>query len=80
MKDIFEPKDEHHVLLREYMSELKSTIGKMLVRQQGNYTLALTGAEAIAFRQLWHQLDIRHDKYAYLIVENLIRKMDAIAA
>jgi hypothetical protein len=52
----------------------------MLERNQDTYTLILNGPEAVAFYQLWNMLDIQHDKYAVLIVDNLLKKMSSLAA
>jgi len=75
----FRPANEYHVLLREYMLELHHTLQDMSRRRQDEYTLSLSGSEAIAFRQLWQMLDIRHDKYAMVIVESMMKKMSTLA-
>ena len=80
MREEFVPINEHQLLLREYLNELSYKLHEMLKRDQGNYLLVLPGPEATAFYQLWHMLDISHDKYAKLIVDNLLGKMSALAA
>jgi hypothetical protein len=80
MLDEFKPDNDHRQLLHEYMMDLRSRLEEMLQREQDNYTLILAGPEAVAFYQLWNMLDIRHDKYAVLIVDNLLRKMSSLAA
>jgi len=80
MLDEFRPDNDHRQLLHEYMIALQEKLGEMMVRNQENYTLLLTGPEAVAFYQLWNMLDIRHDKYAVLIVDNLLKKMSSLAA
>lgn len=80
MLDEFRPDTDHRQLLHEYMHELRQKLQAMLDRNQENYTLTLTGTEAVAFYQLWHMLDIRHDKYAVLIVDTLLKKMGSLAA
>jgi hypothetical protein len=80
MLEEFQPTGDHHQLLREYMLELHDKLGEMARRNQEMYTLHLVGSEAIAFYQLWHMLDISRDKYAILIVDNLMKKMSALAA
>lgn len=80
MKNEFTPENEHGRLLKEYMLELEHRLKNMADRNQERYTLNLTSAEAIAFYQLWNMLDIRYDKYANVIVGNLIDKMSAIAS
>lgn len=80
MLDEFKPDNDHRQLLHEYMMDLRGRLEEMLQREQDNYTLILAGPEAIAFYQLWNMLDIRHDKYAVLIVDNLLRKMSSLAA
>jgi hypothetical protein len=80
MLEEFKPVNEHQYLLKEYLLELQSKLQVMLARKQELYTLMLTGSEAIAFYQLWNLLDIRHDKYASLIVDNLMSKMSNMAA
>jgi hypothetical protein len=80
MLDEFKPDNDHRQLLHEYMMDLRSRLEEMLQREQDSYTLILAGPEAVAFYQLWNMLDIRHDKYAVLIVDNLLRKMSSLAA
>ncbi len=80
MREEFKPANEHQLLLKEYLLELQCRLHEMLARGQDIYTLTLIGTEAIAFHQLWRQLDIRHDKYASLIVDNLVNKMSDLAA
>jgi hypothetical protein len=78
--DEFVPDNEHQLLLKEYLHELHSKLQEMLKRQQQTYQLILFGPEAIAFYQLWHMLDISRDKYANLIVDNLLKKISSLAA
>lgn len=80
MKNDFVPDTEHGSLLKEYMLELEHRLKNMVDRNQERYTLNLSGTEAIAFYQLWNMLDIRHDKYANVIVGSLIQKMSALAS
>ena len=80
MIEEFVPRNDHQYLLREYMLELKHNLQGMLKRPQENYTLQLSGAASIAFFQLWNMLDISRDKYANLIVDNLLKKMSTLAA
>ncbi|MCF8451530.1 MAG: hypothetical protein K9G49_16780 [Taibaiella sp.] len=80
MLEEFKPDNDHRKLLYEYMRELDSKLEEMLQRNQELYTLMLAGPEAVAFYQLWQMLDIRHDKYAVLIVNNLLQKMSSLAA
>ena len=79
MLEDFKPGNEHQYLLREYLHDFRDGLRDMLKKSQEEYLLALTGTEATAFYQLWNMLDIRHDKYATLIVENLLKKMGALA-
>lgn len=76
----FAPHNDHHYLLREYMTELHDGLTEMLQRSQNLYTLCLSGTQATAFYQLWNLLDIKHDKYATMIVDTLLAKMSRIAA
>ncbi len=80
MMEEFTPVNEHQKLLREFLMELQKNLRDMLRRSQEEYVLALSGTEAMAFYQLWNQLDISHDKYATLIVDNLLQKMSRLAA
>jgi len=80
MLEEFNPANEHQLLLKEYLTEFQDQLQDMLKRNQEMYTLCLSGTEAIAFHQLWKMLDISSDKYANLIVDNLIRKMSSLAA
>ena len=80
MQESFRPLNDHQYLLREYMSELQHNLLSMTARPQEEYTLSLSGTEAVAFYQLWHMLDIRHDKYAALIIETMLKKMSSLAA
>jgi hypothetical protein len=76
----FVPGNDHHFLLREYLQELQQKLLHMARMPQQNYTLCLGATEALAFYQLWKTLDIRHDKYAAVIVESMLSKMSALAA
>lgn len=80
MLEEFAPANEHQQLLREHLLELQYKLREMLGRNQQVYTLTHSGAEAIAFYQLWNMLDISRDKYASLIVDNLLEKMSSLAA
>ncbi len=80
MLEEFRPQNDHQYLLREYMIELQHKLRDMLRKNQEMYMLVLVGAEAVAFYQLWGMMDIRNDKYATLIVDNLIEKMSSLAA
>ncbi|WP_105039073.1 hypothetical protein [Flavipsychrobacter stenotrophus] len=80
MLQSFKPVNDHHFLLREYMRELQFKLTLMIKRIQENYTLSLTTTESVAFYQLWNMLDIRHDKYAAVIVETMLKKMGSLAA
>ena len=80
MIEDFEPVNDHQQLLKEYLLQLQLKIAEMLDRNQEMYTLSLVGPEATAFYQLWNMLDISRDKYATLIVDNLLKKMSALAA
>lgn len=80
MLEEFAPRNDHHHLLREYMAELHEELGKMAQRSQHLYTLTLSGPQATAFYQLWNLMDIKHDKYAVMIVDNLLAKMSSLAA
>jgi hypothetical protein len=80
MLEEFVVRNEHQLLLKEYMRDLKDDLQAMARRNQDLYTLILSGSQATAFYQLWNSLDIRHDKYATVIIENLLEKMSALAA
>lgn len=76
----FVPGNDHQYLLREFLQELKLKLMLMARQPQQNYTLALCASEALAFYQLWKIMDIRHDRYAVVIVETMLSKMSALAA
>ena len=80
MLEEFVPMNEHQLLLREYLTDLRYKLPEMLLRQQELYTLTLTGTEAMAFYQLWNMLDTSRDKYATLVVDSLLKKLSSIAA
>ncbi len=75
MKEEFKPQNDHQVLLHGYMQDLIEKLKAMLARNQELYTLAFAGVEAIAFYQLWQLLDISSDRYASLVVEGLLKKL-----
>jgi hypothetical protein len=79
MIEEFKPGNEHQHLLREYLHELTATLRHMMRQEQEEYLLKLSGTESTAFYQLWNMLDIKHDKYATLIVEGLLKKMGSLA-
>ena len=80
MLEEFLPANDHQQLLKEYLLELQMKLADMLKRNQQMYTLSHSGAESIAFYQLWHLLDISSDKYAMLIVDTMLKKMSSLAA
>jgi hypothetical protein len=80
MLEEFKPVNEHQQLLKEYLTDLNHRLKDMLQRNQHVYTLILSATEAMAFYQLWNMLDISRDKYAALIVDNLLMKMSSLAA
>ena len=80
MLEDFTPVNDHQHLLGEYLYELQHKLREMTKKNQEMYMLHLVGAEAIAFYQLWNMLDISSDKYAVIIVNDLLKKMSAIAA
>lgn len=80
MLEEFTPVNEHQRLLHEYLYELQHKLSEMIKRNQEMYMLHLIGSESIAFYQLWHMLDISTDKYAVIIVDDLMKKMSSIAA
>jgi hypothetical protein len=79
MREEFIPVNEHQHLLKEYLGDLLHKLRDMIKQGQQNCTLLLSATESIAFYQLWSMLDISHDKYAMLIVDNLLKKMGALA-
>ena len=80
MLEEFRPANEHQRLLQEYHHELHHKLNEMIKRNQEMYMLHLVGSEAIAFYQLWSMLDISSDKYAVIIVNDLLKKMSNLAA
>ena len=80
MLEEFIPRNEHQLLLKEYLHELGQKLKLMRDRNQDLYTLNMAGSESMAFFQLWNMLDISRDKYACLIVDNLLKKMSTLAA
>ena len=80
MLEEFRPVNEHQRLLNEYLYELQHKLSDMLRKNQEMYILHLIGTEAIAFSQLWGMLDISNDKYAVIIVDDLLKKMSNLAA
>ena len=80
MLEEFEPVSDHQDLLKEYLQELHLKLQTMMTLNQEMYTLVLVGTETTAFYQLWKMLDISRDKYATLIVDDLLKKMSSLAA
>lgn len=80
MLEEFSPVNEHQLLLSEYLYELQHKLTDMVRKNQEMYMLHLVGSEAIAFYQLWNMLDISTDKYAVIIVDDLLKKMSSLAA
>jgi len=75
MLEEFKPGNEHQQLLREYLEELHQKLHKKMATSQWLYTLNMSNTETIAFQQIWKLLDIKHDKYATIIIDALIRQM-----
>jgi hypothetical protein len=80
MLEEFIARNEHQHLLREYLADLRQLLRDMICRRQEIYTLILGGAESIAFYQLWNMMDISRDKYATLVVNNLLDRLSIISA
>lgn len=75
MKKEFTPANEHQILLAEHLIYLNAKLSDMSERNQEMYTLHMTGLESLAFYQLWNMLDISSDKYAEIIVSDLIKRI-----
>jgi hypothetical protein len=80
MAEEFAPANDHQLLLREYLLELRTKLTTLLKREQEKYLLNLTGTEATAFYQLWNIMDLSRDKYASLIVNSMLQKISVLAA
>jgi hypothetical protein len=80
MVEDFRPANDHQHLLGEYLHELKHKLAEMTRKNQEMYMLHLVGTESIAFYQLWNMLDISTDKYAVIIVNDLLKKVSSLAA
>ncbi len=80
MAEEFAPANDHQLLLREYLLELRAKLTTLLKRDQEKYLLNLSGTEATAFYQLWNLMDISRDKYASLIVNSMLQKISLLAA
>lgn len=76
----FFPIDDHQSLLREYLRELQHKLLSMAKKEQELYTLTLSSTEAMAFYQLWQVMNIKHDKYATVIVSTMLAKIGNMAA
>ena len=80
MLNTFQPENDHQVLLREYMLELRHKLQNLAAKNQETYTITLSGTEAIAFYQLWQTMDVQEDRYAALVIDGMIKKLSALAA
>jgi methylase of polypeptide subunit release factors len=76
MLAVFTPDNEHEQLLCEHLSELKQKVQKLLQRSQLRYFLHLTNTEAMAFYQLWHEQDLKHEPYHHIIITKLIAHIE----
>ncbi len=76
----FRPANEHQELLHEYLGELKYKLVQMSKKSQELYTLTLSGTEAMAFYQLCQLMDVKHDRYASVIIESMLSKIGSLAA
>lgn len=72
----FKPKNDHHALLLEYMRDLVHRLNGLLARPKDAYSIGFSTTEAMAFYQLWQMLDVRHDKYATVVVEGILKKIN----
>ncbi|MBA3828662.1 MAG: hypothetical protein H0X33_06980 [Taibaiella sp.] len=70
------PETEHEQLMRAYLADLQQQLTKKMQRSQDLYTLNMSGTEAVAFRQLWDVLSLKHDKYASIIVKAMLGQID----
>lgn len=70
-------KDEHEMLLREFMIDMHVRLNTMLAtRETNNFTISLSNAEAMAFYQIWQKVDLRHCPYSQVIVADAVTKID----
>ncbi len=76
----FRPVNEHQELLQAYLGELKYKLLQMARKGQEIYTLTLSATEAMAFYQLCKLMDVKHDRYAMVIIESMLSKIGNIAA
>ncbi|MEI8278681.1 MAG: hypothetical protein WCG87_02890 [Bacteroidota bacterium] len=76
MLALFTPDNEHEQLLCEHLLELKQKIQKLLQRSQYRYMLYLTNTEAMAFHQLWHEQDLKHEPYHHIIVSSVVAHIE----
>lgn len=75
--DVFDFKTDHDKLLREHIIDMHFRLQELLARpQQNKFTIKLSNAEAMAFYQVWNQVDLNHCPYSRVIVEEAIAKID----
>lgn len=75
--DVFEFKTDHDKLLREHIIDMHFRLQELLRRrEQNNFSIKLSNAEAMAFYQVWQQVDLSHCPYSRVIVDDAVAKID----
>lgn len=75
MQDGLEPQNEHQELLNAHLKQIHFTLQNIVKKNQDLYTLNLGATESIAFHQVWKMYGGGGDKYAQLIVDTLLKKI-----
>ena len=73
------PANDHQRLLFECAAAMYTRLIKMADKDQQNYTLNLTGVEALAYMQLWTSQPMPVKPYQGVAVDDLIGKIDKSA-
>ncbi|OSZ79298.1 hypothetical protein CAP35_13880 [Chitinophagaceae bacterium IBVUCB1] len=72
----YSPEDEHEKLLFEHLVEMQDAVQRKLQNEQKQYTISLTGSMSLAFMQLWTRVNISHDPYSRVFIDEVIGKID----
>jgi hypothetical protein len=76
MITLFKPENMHEQLAYAYLYELYTTLTEKMRLYQSVYTLHMSMMEAMSFKQLWNVIDMQHNKYACILIRNILNKID----
>lgn len=74
--EFYYPENEHETLLLECAKAMHHRLLILANKNQVNYTVKLNSIEAISLFQFWKEINIVHDPYSKLIIQQAIASID----